>query len=191
MTTSNKILMKEAVKSLSGKWGIAVVGYLIYSLITGVAGGIKNFGPLISLVLTGPMILGMSTFSLSISRGRKPKLEELFSGFDRFTVSLVAVLLITLWVVLWSLLLVVPGIIKAISYSQVFYLLADNKSLGAKEALEKSAKLMSGFKWKYFCLHLRFFGWFLLSILTCGIGFIWLIPYVQVSTAKFYEDLIK
>ena len=70
-----------------------------------------------------------------------------------------------------------------------FYILADDNSIGAMDAMDKSKKMMDGYKWKSFCLGLRFFGWSLLCILTLGIGFLWLMPYAQVSMAKFYDDV--
>lgn len=94
-----------------------------------------------------------------------------------------------LFIVLWSFLLIIPGIIAAYGYSLIFFILADEPSIGISEALKKSKAMMRGYKWKYFCLSFRFFGWVILSILSCGIGFLWLAPYMQVSFAKFYEDL--
>ena len=87
------------------------------------------------------------------------------------------------------LFLFIAGIIAAIAYSQTFYILAEDDTIGSMEALRKSKEMMNGYKWKYFCLGLRFIGWALLCVLTVGIGFLWLSPYIQVSYAKFYEDL--
>ena len=93
------------------------------------------------------------------------------------------------FILLWMLLLIIPGIIAALAYSQTFYILAEDESIGAMDALKKSKEMMNGYKWKYFCLSLRFLGWVLLCILTLGIGFLWLAPYVEVSYAHFYEEL--
>jgi len=95
----------------------------------------------------------------------------------------------SLFILLWSLLLIIPGIIAALSYSMTFYILADDNSIGAMDAINKSKKMMYGYKWKYFCLGLRFLGWAILCILRLGIGFLWLSPYVHVSVTKFYEDI--
>jgi uncharacterized membrane protein len=70
-----------------------------------------------------------------------------------------------------------------------FYILADDSSIGANEALDKSKEMMRGYKWKFFCLGLRFFGLGLLCLLTLGIGFLWLFPFMQVTMAKFYDDI--
>jgi uncharacterized membrane protein len=96
-----------------------------------------------------------------------------------------------LFVFLWSLLLIIPGIIAALSYAMAFYILADDKekTVKAMEAIDKSKVMMYGYNWKLFCLGLRFFLLSLLCILTLGIGFLWLMPYMQVSLAKFYDDV--
>jgi len=94
-----------------------------------------------------------------------------------------------LFTLLWSLLLIIPGIIASLSYSQTYYILADDEKISAREAIKKSKKIMMGNKWKYFVLGLSFLGWFILSIFTLGIGLIWLLPYMNISMAKFYEDV--
>ena len=74
-------------------------------------------------------------------------------------------------------------------FSQIFYLLADNPQIGAVEVLKKSAEMMKGYKWKLFCLHLSFIGWYLLGIVTLGIAFIWVGPYIKTANTIFYENL--
>jgi uncharacterized membrane protein len=96
-----------------------------------------------------------------------------------------------LYVVLWSLLLVIPGIIKSYSYALVPYLLKDNKKLEYNDVITKSRKLMDGHKFDLFVLDLSFLGWAILACLTFGIGFLWFVPYLQTTRAAFYEDLMK
>lgn len=193
MKTSNKILMKQAREALTGKWGLAIGTFVVYFLIGGATGSLRvnlrGFGSIVSLLISGSLAVGMSIFSLSISRNKEAKLEQIFYGFKRFGRSLAAYLLMVLFTLLWALLFIIPGIIAAISYSQTFYILADDETITAREAVKKSKKMMYGYKWKYFCLGWRFIGWALLSILTLGIGFLWLAPYVNISRAKFYDDV--
>lgn len=189
MRTENAILMKMARESLKGKWGLAIGASLVYFLLVAGVQMIPRVGWIGSLLITGPMILGLTVFFLALSRNQDAKLEQLFEGFNNFGNSLAAYLLISIFVFLWMLLLIVPGIIAALSYAMVFYIMADDKSIGATEAISRSKKMMDGYKWKLFCLKLRFLGWVLLSILTFGIGFIWLAPYVNTSIAKFYDDI--
>lgn len=146
-------------------------------------------GGIARLILDGPLELGWIIFFLAYSRRRRGDIDMMFHGFRRFGTALAAYLLRLIFVFLWMLLLIVPGIIAALRYSQTFYLLADNPSLGPLEAIRESKQLMVGRKWKLFCLGLRFLGWSLLCMLTCGVGLIWLAPYMAVSHARFYDDL--
>jgi uncharacterized membrane protein len=191
MKTENKILMKQARESLSGKWGSVVGVMLVYMAIVCAIQSIPSVGGIISLFISGSMSLGLAIYSLSFSRNREPRLEQLFDGFKKYAVSLRTYLLVILYTLLWSLLFIIPGIIASISYSMVFFILADGNYESAKDVIEKSKKMMYGHKWKFFCLQLRFIGWGLLCILTLGIGFLWLFPYIQISNTKFYEDLVK
>jgi len=185
MKTKNAILMQMARESLKGKWGLAIGTFVVYILIVATLQAI----PIIGLIASGPLVLGLAIFSLSISRNQDARLEQIFQGFSNFGTSLGAYLLMILFILLWMLLLIIPGIIAAISYSMTFYILADDNSISAMDAINKSKKMMNGYKWKYFCLHLRFLGWALLCLLTLGIGFLWLAPYVHISVAKFYDDV--
>jgi uncharacterized membrane protein len=189
MKTDNKNLMRMARESLVGKWGVAVGVFALYIAINLAMSSVKGGGPIISLIVSGPLAVGVAIFAFSISRNKEAKLEQLFYGFKRFGRSLSAYLLVVLFTFLWALLFIVPGIIAGISYSQTFFILADDETIGASEAMKKSKKMMYGYKWKYFCLKLRFIGWALLSILTLGIGFLWIAPYMSVSAAKFYDDI--
>jgi len=185
MSTKNAQLMTMARESLRGKWGLAIGTCFIYGLVISVS-GVAFIAP---LIIGGPMMLGLAMFSLSLSRTNDSDLEILFKGFKNFGTALGAYLLMMLFVFLWSLLLIIPGIIAAIGYSMTFFILADEAELGASDALAKSKRMMRGYKWKYFCLNLRFIGWAILCVISLGIGFLWLIPYMQISYAKFYEDV--
>jgi len=189
MKTENAALMKMARVTLAGNWGLAIGTFVVYAIILGAVSIVPLIGSLGSLIIRGPMALGLAIFALSLSRNQDAKLEKLFKGFERFGTALAAYLLMSLFVLLWMLLLIVPGIIAALSYAMIFFIIADDPSIGAMDALKKSKQMMYGYKWKYFCLGWRFFGWALLCILTLGIGFLWLVPYMQISMAKFYDDI--
>lgn len=189
MSTENVILTRRALDSLKGKWGLAIGTFLIYSLTTGAAGSIRPPGSIIALLIAGPFALGAATFSLSLSRGKEARLEQLFEGFSRFATALWAYLVMIVYILLWTLLLIVPGIIAALSYSMTFYILSDDPSIKAEDALRKSKMMMEGYKLKLFYLGLRFFLLALLCILSLGIGFLWLIPFVHITMAKFYDDI--
>lgn len=181
--------MRMARESLKGKWALAIGTFVIYVLLTGSASSMGASGSIISILIAGPFTLGAAIFSLSISRGKEARLEQIFQGFNRFTTALVTYLLMVLYILLWTLLLIVPGIIAALSYSMTFYILSDDPSIEAEDALKKSKTMMDGYKLKLFYLCLWFFLLALLCVLTLGIGFLWYIPFVNVTMAKFYDDI--
>jgi uncharacterized membrane protein len=195
MNTENITLMRAARESLKGKWGLAILTFFIYTLLTTASGSVRPHGSILTLssiltlIIGGPLALGAAIFSLSISRGKEARLEQIFQGFNSFSTAFIAYLLIILYVLLWALLLIVPGIIAALGYSMTFYILADDPLIKPQDALKKSKSIMDGYKLKLFYLGLRFFLLALLCILTLGIGFLWLIPYVHITMAKFYDDI--
>lgn len=191
MITSNAEIMKNARSQLQGKWKSVVVFTLIYMLVGIIPGSIPKIGWIFTLLLGGPFAYGLSCYFLNFSRNNNPVLEDLFKGFSIFGKTFIAYLLMMIFIILWALLLIVPGIIAAFSYSMTFYIMADNKEMGGQDAIKKSKELMTGNKYRYFCLMCRFIGWFILGALSLGIGFLWIIPYVMVSNAKFYESLIR
>ena len=190
MKELNKDLMINARAALKDNWTLAICGAALYLIATIGIQLIPKAGLIISMLVAGAMTVGLNTFMLSVSRERDIQLSSLMDGFSQYLITLGAYLLQCLFVFLWSLLLIVPGIIAAYSYSMTFYILADSDGeIGPMEAIRKSKKMMKGNKWKLCCLTFRFFGWALLCVLTLGIGFLWLFPYMSVSVAKFYDDI--
>lgn len=191
MIITNKSIMEEARKSLKGHWGNAIAVSIIYFAISAGISSIPKIGLIASLIISGPLTVGLYRFFLELIRGKEMELGMLFDGFSIFTTSLKAYLLMILYIILWSLLLIVPGIIAAISYSMTLFILADQNNIGASEAILKSKRMMLGNRMRFFLLGCRFIGWFILGILTAGIGFIWIGPYFVTSMSIFYEELKK
>lgn len=193
MRTENVVLMRMAKESLAGKWGLAIGTFIVLLIVLGGISGISTAifpaSGLISMLIAGPMAIGVAIFSLNLSRNQDARLEQIFMGFKNFANALGAYVLMLIFITLWSLLLIIPGIIAAISYSMTFYIMAEDESINPMDALKKSKEMMYGYKAKYFWLSLRFFLWSLLCILTLGIGFLWLMPWASVTTAKFYDDI--
>ena len=187
--THNRDLMARARAALEGHWGLAAGVAFVLIAITAVASSVPCLGSIVSLLIDGPFSLGLAIFALAIVRGRPLELGQLFEGFEEFGTALATYLLMLLFELLWSLLFIIPGIVAGLAYSMTYFILRDQPSLGALEAIGLSRQMMRGNKWKYFCLQWRFLGWALLCLLTCGIGFFWLMPYTMASQAAFYEDL--
>lgn len=189
MNKENAILMKMARESLEDRWALAVGVCFLNVIITIAVQLIPLVGILISLFITGPLTLGLVIFSLSISRDEEASVEQLFEGFNHLGKSIGAYIVISIIISIGILLLIIPGIIAALSVSMTFYIIADDDSIGVLDAIKKSNEMMNDHRWKLFYLYLRFFGWGIACLLTFGLGFLWLIPYIQVSVAKFYEDI--
>lgn len=207
-------IKKKSLASLKGKWGIGVGLTLIVFLITSIvptivevllSGGFSEWidqteppliADMVNLLISFlfiPMTVASYWFYLVIARWNDPKISDVFAVYKEWELSLKVIgtsILVGIFTILWSLLLIIPGIIKGISYSQVFFLLRDNPQLSALEAITESKVRMKGYKWKYFLLNLSFIGWAFIAIFTLGIGFLWLTPYISTANATFYNELI-
>ena len=140
-------------------------------------------------IVSGAFYLGFSGMFLKRMRGEEVFVENIFDGFKRFLPSLLLMFFYTLFIVLWSLLLIIPGIIKSLGYSMAFFIMNDNPEIKPLEAIKRSQIMMRGYKGKLFMLCLSFIGWGLLGLLTLGIGYLWLTPYIGLSISNFYENL--
>lgn len=189
MATPNRVLMEQAEQSLKGRWGTAIGTCIIYILTVIAINLISGVGEVISLLVGGPFMLGLSMFTLAIARDENAYLELIFKGFEEFIRALSAYLYIFVFTILWLLLLIIPGIVAAISYSMTYFIMVDDKEIDAMSAIDKSKVMMDGYKMKYFRLILYYLGFSVLCIFTLGIGFLWLFPYIQVTNAKFYDDV--
>lgn len=178
-------LKDRALEKLDPVWWPSVGLTLVYFFVSGAA----SYVPFGGILVSGPLGVGMAIYFLKLSRDHETKLEDLFAGFQNFGNTFLLGLLQGLFIVLWSLLFIIPGIIAALAYSQAFYIMADDPTIKPMDALKKSREMMDGYKWDLFLLGLSFIGWALLCILTLGIGFLWLTPYMQATFAQFYFEL--
>ncbi len=206
----NSELRAQARERLEGKWGTFVLMtflMLVIQTILQIPGYIgsllevlspenvlaslsfSNISNILSL-LALPLSWGLTVSLLRNHREESVDLENLFDGFrgGRYTRVFCAIFLVNLFTFLWALLLIIPGIMKAFSYALTPYIIMDEPELTARQAITRSCEIMEGRRWKLFCLYLSFIGWGILSLLTFGIGFLWLVPYMNASIAAFYED---
>jgi uncharacterized membrane protein len=187
--TKNLKLMGDARHALSGKWLFAIIMFVVLAIYQVGAQAIPFLGSIIVFLFAGSVGVGYNRFSLAISRGATPEAGIVLSGFKNFATNTIAFVLMFVFVLLWMLLLVIPGIVKAYAYSQTLYILANHPNKTAIEAITKSRELMHGNKLKLFGLSLYMLGLAILCVLTLGIGFIWLMPYKNIVFARFYDDL--
>ena len=182
-------IRKMARDRLRGNWMIPIIVSILASLLTLAPDRLEDIGRIISFLIAGPVFWGTSFFFLNFIDTDEAHINNLFSGFKYFGKALLTNILISFYVILWSLLFIVPGIIAALKYSQTFYILVENPDLRPNEAISESKRIMEGYKMKLFLLGWSFLGWAILSVLSVGIGFIWLIPYANTTYAYFYKSI--
>ncbi len=166
---------------------------LVSALVLTILGAIL-VAAIISLVLDilvfNPLEVGCQNFFLKNTDG-PAELGDLVRGFKpSWKNNVITLLLRDIFLILWSCLFLIPGIVKGYSYRLVPYIMAENPDMKGTEAITLSRELMNGNKWKAFCFDLSFFGWFLLSIITCGlVGVFYVMPYYNCSCAELYKAI--
>ena len=143
----------------------------------------------LSLFLGSVIGLGYAKFHLNLIDGKNAEYANLFSYFSHWKNAVDARFMKGLYTFLWSLLLIIPGIVASYSYAMVEFLQAEDPSLSGQEALAKSTELMRGNRWRLFCMEFSFIGWQLLSALVWGIGELWINPYMGSAKAAFYREI--
>ena len=219
MTSSE--LRRIARENLSGNWGISVGVALVAAILGGSIAGcgsnvnfsineytIRNLPPifwtvllplvscagllgLTALILGGVVELGYAKFLLKQHDKKELRFADLFSQFDRFGTGFAQQFLRTLYTCLWTLLFIIPGIVKGLSYAMTPFILEEHPEMTASQAIKASMQLMDGHKMDLFILGLSFIGWSLLACLTMGIGFLFLNPYMNAAYAAFYRDISR
>lgn len=182
---------------------IQYAGQTIYSWGDGITPGLRTFlvGGAVYLILAAIVVgvlyfvlgsvvkVGYARFNLNLTAGETPSFETLFSYFPHWKTVAAAQLLQTVYIFLWTLLLVIPGIVAGYSYAMTGYILAEHPELSASETIAQSKAMMEGNRWRLFCLQFSFIGWDILCALTLGIGNLALRPYRHAAEASFYREL--
>ena len=187
---------KERAKEILGrqifgnKWLYALLMVLVAGLILGAV----SFTAVGTFILAGIFSIGLSRVFLKLSRKQQEvaSFEDLFSGFTdgKAGDNILLGILQTVFVFLWSLLLIIPGIIKSYAYAMAYFVKIDNPEMEANDCITKSRELMKGHKWQLFVMDLSFIGWYIVGILCLGVGTLWVDVYKNAAYAEFYRDLI-
>ncbi|MBQ8487003.1 MAG: DUF975 family protein [Prevotella sp.] len=195
---NNQTYKNRALASLEGKWSNGVIASLIVFALGGFASTVITY-PMSEMaglgvsslwsVLCLPLSWGFVVYFLNLIRGLDISYERLFDGYKDFIRIFLAEFLVGMCVFIGSLLFIVPGIIIGIMLSQTTFILKDDPDISAADALRQSMDMTRGHKAQYFWLVLSFFGWFILALMTFGLGFLALIPYMYTTLAHYYEDL--
>lgn len=190
MLKLNSELRAVSRTTLSGNWMMAALATLVYLLIAGGVSSIPVAGSVLAIIITYPLAYGFAILFLDLFREGKPiDIGKLFDGFKDFGRVWGTLILVAIYTILWTCLLIIPGIVKSYSYALTPFILKDEPELKYNAAIEKSMRMMDGYKMKLFLLDLSFIGWMILSVLTLGIGLLFLQPYMNTARAAFYEDL--
>ena len=208
---TNQEYKNAALAVLKGNWAPAVVCTIVMMIISfgismlsslsaivtvtdsALAAVISLTVLLLSFFFLLPLGFGYyQSFKLLCEEGDNRLTANMFrQAFGIYGRNLAAGLLMILYVFLWTLLFIIPGVIKSFAYAMIPFILKDYPELSANQAISLSQKMMKGHKFDYFWLMLSFIGWYLLGVLSLGLGYLWLIPYCYTSTVGFYEDVKK
>lgn len=182
---------ERALAHLKDNWGYGILVSFIFMAILGLGAG-GSVGVLVLLFESALTIGYNQTFVNHALNGEGYKIETLFIGFTdgKLDRNLLLSLLKNIFILLWSLLFIIPGIIKLYAYKASEYIAYLHPEYSWKECLDKSREVMDGNKGRLFLLHLSFIGWYILAMMTFGIGFIFLLPYVKAAETEFFIDLL-
>lgn len=192
----NRILRENARAQLDGnifkrKWLMMVAVCAVLPVVETFTASFYFLGAIAVIVLTGPISYGVARTTVRLVEGEKWDFSTTFCAFsENFGSSVLLGFLQGLFTFFWTLLLIVPGLIKSYSYAMAFYI--QQESVKGKEPVDcitESRQMMDGHKWQLFCLDMSFIGWYILGALCLGIGVLFVTPYHQTARANFYEAL--
>ena len=207
---SSSEIKQKAKEMLDGKKGKAAVMLIIFSIVeailnaitgaifpgetTEIMEGIKvtSQSPIagfISSFVGVFLLLGLTSYFMKIARGEDPEFTELFSKGNIFIKAFLSAFVAGLLICVGFIALIIPGIILAYAYTMINYIYIDNPETGIIDAVRQSRVMMKGHKFQLFCLWLSFLGWIILGLFTFGLLYLWLLPYMQVSQAVFYDSI--
>lgn len=202
----NRVEIKKRAKefAFNNKWNIWKP-FLVYFVIMFVVGFILGLLGLdsesteysiLNLIITYatvPLTIGCVYYVMNLIRGKELDIKEIFSKYKYTGPIIVITFLVGLFTGLWTLLFIIPGIIYALKMSMVQYLMADelDENTNYMDILNKSKKMMDGYKIDFLVFGLSFIGWILLTIVTFGIAAIWTVPYMTTAEIMYYEELKK
>lgn len=178
--------------NLFGKvWMMALVAVLIQGAILSACAAIPTVGSVASILLTGPLSVGITLVFVKIARNHNNvELGDIFVSFsNRFSKDFLLGLMINVFTMLWTLLFIVPGIVKAYAYSMAYFVSIDHPEWDWKACIEESKRLTQGHKGELFVLDLSFIGWYIVGSLCLGVGVLWVNPYHMTAMANYYEQL--
>ena len=185
-----RVELKSAAKEqIKGKIGLLFIVFIIVAAITAACGAVPVVGWFASIIVSPAFQISLCMMYLSLTKGEEISVGDIFKGFNVTGKAIWLSIITAVYTFLWTLLLIVPGIVKSFAYAMAPYILADEPELTASEALAKSQRIMNGHKFDLFVLDLSFIGWALLGTITFGIALIYVVPYRSATIANFYNSI--
>lgn len=191
----NRKVIKQKAKDQLGNnifgqaWMMGLLICFLGGLIIAGTGSI-TFG-VGTIMLGGPLSAGIYYAFIKQARGNEMEIKDLFQPISKdFGQTFLLGLMMAIFVLLWSLLLFIPGIIAAYSYQMAFCIKVDHPELDWYSCLKASKRMTKGHKWQLFVLDLSFIGWAIVGSLCLGIGTLWVAAYQQAAKVQFYEALV-
>ena len=184
-------LMRDSREKLKQHWLIAAFICFIYAFLVGAPSELNTYGNLLSLLLAGPLQLGMSIYFINIFYDKPASIENLIEGFKPLLKVLLLYFLISIVTLIGFMLLVIPGVIISLGLSMSYYIFIEEPELTIEEILKKSWKLTEGYKMELFILQLRFIPWYVLGILSFFVGVFFVLPWHQLTLINYYTFLKK
>ena len=203
----------KAKDQLNGNWKIPILATFIVLVVefifqipsfvntfnfymTGIQPQTNNFQDLfnsiILLFVSGIFDIALSYLFLELAKNtKKITFDSFLQGLNLWHKGISVIVWNSLWTFFWALLFFIPGIIKSIAYSQMSFIVAENPTITAKKAMKMSIAMTKGYKGDLFLLALSFFGWIVLSLITGGIVFLWIKPYIKMTFVNVYQYLKK
>ena len=182
-------LMRKARTLLEPHWILAIGVCLANAVMVAAPAELDSYGEIVSLLLAGPLQLGLCFFFLNLVKGKETRFELLFEGFKPLATVLLAYAIITVLTVVGLILLIVPGIVVALGFSMTYYIIAEDPEISFQTALEQSWKLTDGYKMELLELNLRFIPRYLLGLLCFIVGVFAVVPWHNTTLTLYYQYL--
>ncbi len=193
MTINFKLIAREKLQSNGLK--SAFLSFLALLVMAPLYFALMNSGNLwlylAVLLISGPLILALNRYFLLLCQKQPAALSDFFGSFCRASQGALALLWQWLWISLWSLLFLAPGIVKGAAYSMQLRLLCEYPHLSAKKSLQLSQKMTYGYRWELLMTALSFGGWLILSVMTFGLALLFVLPYWQLTWGEIYYFLLN
>ncbi len=199
----NAEFKRKAKERLRGNWGQAIVVGLIFSIANGITSYQNNYSDLnnrhsslgftsmVLSLLVAPIMYGVIKYFMGFVREESVTIGDIFNSYKDFSKIVVATLLRNLFTFLWALLLIIPGIMKAYSYSMVYNVMNDNSELSGSDALKLSEKMMYGHRMELFILYMSIMGWAIVPMLILvGMFMLMLVGLILSSTTLLASLLV-